>query len=267
MRVAVIGCGKMGGAMLRRWLEEGLVGRDAVVAVTATAAEARAVREALGVRCEIEARDALAGADLVLLAIKPQQVRALLPAWSAHVPAGQPWLSVLAGTPMAVLEQLLQGRARVSRAMPNTPAGVGRGATAICWAPDLDDQARAFQRRLLEGLGQVFEISESDMDAFAATAGSGPAYVYLFVEALAAAGVAQGLPAGTAESLALQVLAGAVALAQREGRPAAVLRAEVTSPGGMTEAALETLRARGWSDALAQAVSSAVARAGELARG
>jgi len=175
------------------------------------------------------------------------------------------WLSILAGLSRQKVARLLNDRVEVVRLMPNTPARIGLGATAVCFGPATAEPDRQRVLRLLSALGQVLEIPESSMDVFTAIAGSGPAYVFLFMEALADAGQALGLEIDVARALASQMVQGAAGLAVADGRAPGELRREVTSPGGTTEAALKVLVERDWPAHVREAVTAAARRSAEMA--
>ena len=261
MKVGVLGCGKMCSAMVHRWLQVGLLQPTDVLAMTRTEASAARVSRDLGVDTCQDARELLRWADVVLLGIKPQQARETLAPLRDHVDGEQLWLSVLAGVEIATLEELTG--ASVVRLMPNTPVRLGAGATGVVWGAH-DDRRDAIMP-LLEALGVVAELEEEQLDGFTALAGSGPAYVFYFLEALESAGVHVGLEQRDARSLALSVLEGAAALMGQAPRPPAALRKDVTSPGGMTQAAISSLQRARWAEALAPALAAAVHRGRELA--
>ena len=263
-KLGIIGCGKMAGAMLARWLETATLHPDEVLACTGREASALAVGKAFGIACGTDAQAVVDGAETVLLAVKPQ-LRAGVLAELRPRP-GQRWLSVLAGVPTATLEAMLPG-AHVLRLMPNTPVRLGRGLIALTPGNSARHGDISATRVLLAPLGSVIDVAEPQVDAFTAVAGSGPAYVFLFIEALTHAGMAQGLAPKVAAQLALETLLGSGFLAQDAGRPPAELRAEVTSKGGMTQAALNVFAERNWSETVTDAVAAAVARAAELAVG
>lgn len=263
-RLGIIGCGKMAGAMLARWLETATLEPHEVIACTGSASESEAVARSFGIACGTDAQAVVDGADTVLLAIKPQQRLAVL---SQITPRpGQRWMSILAGVPTATLENDLPGT-RILRLMPNTPVRLGRGLLALTPGTSAQPHDISATRALLQPLGTVVDIAEPLVDAFTAVAGSGPAYVFLFLEALATAGEAVGLDARTSALLAQETVLGAAVLAQEANRPPAELRADVTSKGGMTQAALNVLADRGWERAMQDAVQAAVDRAHELAKG
>lgn len=265
MRIGVIGCGKMAGAIVGRWVTSGIVDAETVRALEVDEERAAAVGERLGIACGTDARSVLQNSDLVLLGIKPQAAEHVLPSLAALARPEQVWLSILAGLPAARVKALLGGGPTVVRLMPNTPARLGLGCTAVAWPAGIDRDKQAFVLRLLQGLGVVVPLAEDAVDRFTAIAGSGPAYVFLFLQGLQAAAEQQGFDPEQARELALVTVRGAAALAADTQRSFAELRADVTSPGGTTQAAIEALLAAGVNDAMAEAVKAAVRRASELA--
>jgi pyrroline-5-carboxylate reductase len=227
------------------------------------------VEQALGVETTDDNAALVAGSDLVVLAVKPQVVPAALGALAGERDLARPlWVSIAAGIPLARLEALLGAQVRAVRAMPNTPALVRSGATAICGnaAATAADLARA--RALFESVGTCWVAPrEALLDAVTGLSGSGPAYVFVFLEALGDAGVRMGLPRDAAYQLALQTVLGAAKLAIEDGRHPAALKDQVTSPGGTTIAGLERLEAGGLRAAVYDAVAAATRRSQELARG
>lgn len=262
VRVGLIGCGRMSGALLGRWLASGTLRADDVQACTSRLESAAEVTATFDIACGTDPAPVVAWADVVVLGIKPQQLRAVQP--SLTVRPGQLWLSLLAGVTTAQLETMLPG-ARVVRCMPNTPVRLGLGLTGLCAGRTADAAAVDLARQWFEATGEVRVLAETEMNAFTAIAGCGPAYAFLFLEALARAAEGVGFEASEAAAMAAQVTAGALALARVDGRSAAVLRAEVTSKGGMTEAALTELAAHDWLAALVEAVQVARERGAALA--
>lgn len=265
MRIAVMGCGKMAGAITSRWLQAGAVATTDVVAVEATLERAGVVQAQLGVRCEIDAAAVLADSDVVLLGIKPQQAAAVLPAWGPLIKPEAVVVSMLAGTPSTRVMNLLGGNVHVVRIMPNTPARIGLGCTAVVWPAEITEQRRNLIRPLFDALGAVVELSEDRIDAFTSIAGSGPAYVFLFLQALEEAAAAQGFEASTARTMALSTVVGASQLAATDDRAFAQLRADVTSPGGTTQEAIGVMKELDLVGLVAAAARAATARAAELA--
>ena len=264
--VVLVGCGNMGRAMLEGWLAAGKLKPEEVLVVE----PAQALREraaALGVATLAEAGDIAGGTapGLVVFAVKPQVIRDVIPAYK-RFKAGATYVSVAAGTPVAAFEQLLGADAAILRCMPNTPAAIGKGMMVTFANGHVTAEAAAFVADLLSASGRVAEIADEGlMDAVTAVSGSGPAYVFHFIECLTAAGEAAGLPAETAKLLAMQTVYGAAALAAQSGEEPGELRRQVTSPNGTTAAALAVLMGEDrLKTLLTQSVEAARARSVEL---
>lgn len=262
--LVLLGCGKMGGAMLDGWLAGGLpVG--AVTVLDPKPSPALAARTAKGLRLNAELPDDPA---VAVLAVKPQMMGEALPRLAALGGGGTLFVSIAAGTTLAALEAALGPGTPVVRAMPNTPAAIGRGITALVGNGAVDAAGLDLAEGLLAAVGRTVRIgSESELDAITALSGSGPAYVFLLIEAMAAAGEAQGLAPELAQSLARATVIGAGALADAAAEtPAAQLRTDVTSPGGTTAAALRVLMADGGlQDLMSRAIAAGAERSRELA--
>jgi len=212
-------------------------------------------------------RDAVAGATLVVLAVKPQQTRAAALALAPHVAAvpAPVVLSIVAGIRIADLSRWLGGHRRIVRAMPNTPALVGKGISGVFASPDVDAAGRALAAAILDAAGeQIWVDDEAMLDAVTGVSGSGPAYVFYFLEALEEAARDLGFAAADARRLAYATFAGAIALAQASPEEPAVLRAQVTSKGGTTERALASMERDAVKARIVAAVKAAALRAGEL---
>jgi len=254
--LVLLGCGKMGGAMLQGWLNGGLPSTSVWVI---DPHPSDWVKGLAGLHLNSDLPTAPA---IVLVAVKPQMMGAALPTLAAMGNGETLFLSVAAGTSIAHYEQVLGARTPIIRAMPNTPAAVARGITAIIPnGPGVAGMDLA--EVLLSAVGQVVRLdSEAQMDAVTGVSGSGPAYVFHLIEALAAAGVAQGLPGDLAMRLAKATVAGAGALAEQSDEDPAQLRVNVTSPGGTTAAALNVLMdaQTGFPALLNRAVAAATAR-------
>ncbi|MCT7374044.1 pyrroline-5-carboxylate reductase [Chelativorans salis] len=251
-KVVLVGCGNMGYAMLKGWLSAGkLAAGDVTVVEPNEGLRARAA--AHGVVVTADAGE-LAAADLVVFAVKPQVIRDVVPAYRRLEDAT--YLSVAAGTGVATFEELLGREAAVMRCMPNTPAAIGKGMMVVFANRNVGAETKAFVEGLLAASGAVATIDdEALMDAVTAVSGSGPAYVFHFIECLAAAGEKAGLPAETAKLLAMQTVYGAACLAKESGEEPGTLREQVTSPGGTTAAALGVLMGE---ERLAELVGEAV---------
>ena len=262
-RVLLVGCGKMGSALLAGWLDRGIDPAGVVVVEPGLPAVAGGV-------AVVAAADKVPAAfrpDVVVLAVKPQVMAEVAPLYSGYSDAV--FLSIAAGKPLAFFARHLGERAAVVRAMPNTPAAVRRGVTVCVGNSGTDPGRRAACQGLLEAVGEVAWIDdEALMDAVTALSGSGPAYVFLLAEVMAAAGIAAGLPEGLATRLARATVSGAGELLHQTPEvSAAQLRVNVTSPGGTTAAALAVLMAesRGMAPLMAEAVAAATRRGKELA--
>lgn len=203
------------------------------------------------------------GRDVVVIAVKPKDVDHLLEQIEETVQPGQVVVSLAAGVPIEVYERILEGIA-VVRAMPNTPAAVDEGMTAYCAGHHADRDALVLADMVLSAVGETIELSEDLLDAVTAVSGTGPAYVFLLAEALTEAAIREGLPHHAAEKLVIQTLRGAGALLSVSDKSAFRLRAEVTSPGGTTAAALHMLEDGGFRTLLERAVQSAAQRSREL---
>ncbi len=260
----LVGCGKMGGAMLAGWLGRGLAAADVVVVEPGEAQAAAARRQGVRVVDRPEALAADFAPDVVVLAVKPQVMDAVAPPYARFAGPGTVYLSIAAGKTIADFERHFGGSAAIVRSMPNTPAAVGRGMLVGCPNGNVTAAMRAACDDLLAAVGEVAWVDdEALMDAVTAVSGSGPAYVFLLIESLAKAGVAAGLPAPLATLLAETTVAGAGELARQADEDAATLRQNVTSPGGTTEAALEVLLA---ADGLPVLIDAAVAAATRRSR-
>jgi pyrroline-5-carboxylate reductase len=218
-----------------------------------------------GIRYEAAPDKLLDGADLVVVACKPQQLAKLDTAY-AKLTKGKLVLSILAGTPLVKLAKVFPGARNLVRAMPNTPGQIGAGITAYCGQNKLSAADHQAVEGILGSLGAVLEIDEAHLDAVTAVSGSGPAYVFEFAAALHAAALATGLPHATAQKLAHQTLHGAAKLMEATGEDPEKLRNAVTSPGGTTEAALKVLHQGNFRKLFQEAVLAAKRRSEELAK-
>lgn len=257
MAVLLVGCGRMGSAMARGW-----VGREAIFAH-----DPLIVQLPEGVE-RVDTLDALTGPDLVVvLAVKPQSFARLGPSLRPLADSGALFVSIMAGVTLATLEEALGGAQRIVRAMPNTPAAIGRGITAAAPGAAIAAADRMRVEQLLASTGALLWLDdEAQMDAVTAVSGSGPAYFFRFTEALANAGERAGLPPATAMQLARTTFIGAAALAEENSADLASLRQQVTSPGGTTAAGLGEMDRDGALDRLAVAiVDAAAARSRDLA--
>ncbi|HRP71889.1 MAG TPA: pyrroline-5-carboxylate reductase [Luteimonas sp.] len=260
----------IGGGNMARSLIGGLVAAGVDPAGIRVADPSVQARDALsadfGVQAFADAAEAVAGAGTWVFAVKPQVMREVCAGLAAAAQAGRPLLvSIAAGITSTQLDRWLGGGQAVVRTMPNTPALLGAGVTGLYANARVDAAGRARADRLLASAGQTVWIDdEARMDAVTGTSGSGPAYVFLLAEALEDAAVAEGLPREAARTLAQQTILGAARMLTESGEPPAELRRRVTSPGGTTQAAIETFEAGGFRELVARAVRAATRRGGEL---
>ncbi|HTE76579.1 MAG TPA: pyrroline-5-carboxylate reductase [Xanthobacteraceae bacterium] len=262
--LVLVGAGKMGDALLEGWLRLGLDPRKLAVIEPQPQPHIAAL-VSRGVELNPNG-EALRRANVVVIAVKPQTALEALAALAPNLSSSVLVISIMAGRTLAFLSSALPRAAAMVRAMPNTPAAIGRGITvAVPWKADAAQ--RDLAHRLLGATGAVEWVEdEALMDAVTAVSGSGPAYVFLLAEALAQAGTAAGLPPGLAEKLARETVAGSGELLHRSGENAATLRENVTSPGGTTAAALAVLmRPNGLMRLMTEAIAAATARSRELA--
>jgi pyrroline-5-carboxylate reductase len=260
--IALAGAGKMGGAMLTGWLAQGLDPGRVVVIEPSPSADIRALA-ATGIK--LNPTDARA-VDTLVVAVKPQTFRDASATLKSLVGTSALVVSIMAGITIASLQELCGGA--VVRAMPNTPAAIGRGITVAVAAADVSVAQRGLADALLRATGSVEWVDdETLMDAVTAVSGSGPAYVFLLAEELARAGIAAGLPETLATKLARETVVGSGELLHRSELAAAILRQNVTSPGGTTAAALDVLMGEdGLQQLMIRAVAAATARSKELAK-
>lgn len=272
----IIGGGNMGAAILRGGIARGVLSSEHVCIIEPDTAK-HAEFTALGVRCHTDiglAAEWLRGLGeqsevQVLLAVKPQMLgmvaevwrNAGLGAWSGVV------ITILAGVPGARVRDALGPGVRVVRAMPNLPAAIGEGATALCLSEGANAEDAGFAEKLFAGIGPVvLRTSEELIDAFTAAAGSGPAYVFALAEAMQAAAQRQGFDAASARAMVVQTIKGAALMMDQSDESAAVLRARVTSKGGTTEAALAAMMAGGFATSIGAGMDAAAERAKQLAK-
>jgi pyrroline-5-carboxylate reductase len=262
--IVLAGAGKMGGAMLTGWLAQGLDPKRVVVIEPHPSGEISALAER-GIRLNASASQ-LGEVDTLVFAVKPQSFREAGKALKPFTGASTLVVSIMAGTPIASLQEVCGGS--VVRAMPNTPAAIGRGITVAVAAQNVSAAQRAIADALLRATGSVEWVDqESLMDAVTAVSGSGPAYVFLLAEELARAGVEAGLPEQLATKLARETVAGSGELLHRSDLGSATLRQNVTSPGGTTAAALEVLMAKdGLQPLMIRAIAAATKRSKDLAK-
>jgi pyrroline-5-carboxylate reductase len=263
-RIGLVGAGNMASALARGLLASGLVEPAAVRASDVNPVRLRELGEQHGITVHADNQELVAWADLIVLAVKPQVIDAVVAGLAGSVSASTLVVSVAAGVPLAALEALLPPGTHTVRAMPNTAAMALAGATAVapgsCATPDDLETAKA----LFQAVGRVVALDESLLDAVTGLSGSGPAYVMLAIEALADGGVKMGIPREAALTLAAQTVYGSAKLLLETGEHPARLRDMVASPGGTTIAGIHALEAGGLRTTLIDAVERATLRSREL---
>jgi pyrroline-5-carboxylate reductase len=262
-KLLLVGCGKMGGAMLEGWLARGLAASDAIVAEPAEAIRPKKP----GLRVVASTSELGETPEIVVLAVKPQSMDAVLPDLKRFADEGSVFLSIAAGKTLKYFATHLGTTAKMVRSMPNTPAAVRQGITVATASGGVSAAEKKRCHELLEAVGQVVWVDdEALMDPVTALSGSGPAYVFLLVEAMAAAGAKLGLAPDMAMQLARATVAGSGELLKQSVEPASQLRVNVTSPGGTTAEALKVLMAAdGIQPVFDKALAAASRRSKELA--
>ncbi len=267
-RLALIGAGHMGLALAKGWVQHGLINKQGWLTIIdpAPSEAAKDLAAQLKITIAPELTKAQASLlDTVVIAVKPKSLSPVGEALAQILPNNALIISVAAGVTLNRMQALFGARPLI-RSMPNMPAAIGRGATVFVAAPDTSDTARAQATKLLGATGMVEEVfEERALDAVTAVSGSGPAYVFLLAEALTVAGIAEGLEPELAQKLACETVAGAGELMRQRQCDPATLRAEVTSPGGTTAAAMDVLMGSGgFAEMMRRAVSSATRRSSKL---
>jgi pyrroline-5-carboxylate reductase len=267
LKIAVIGAGVMGEAMIGGLLKQELVAPDQIVATEPRPERREEMARRFGIRVTDDNAEAAHWAQVAIFSIKPQSLPRVLPELRGALRDGELVISILAGTPLRAFVEGL-GHQAVVRAMPNTPAQIGQGMTV--WAPSaaVSEQQRGWARTILGSFGREMQVDdETYLDMATAINGTGPAYVFTVLEAMIDAGVHLGLPRYMAEELAQQTMLGSVMYAMQSGKHAAELRNAVTSPGGTTAAAVYELEKGGLRTVLSDAIWAAYRRSAELGKG
>ena len=264
MTVLLIGAGRMGSALLKGWLNRGI--KSIAVVEPKPSAGLRKLARAKKIALFAAPSQVQRKPSVCVVAIKPQVLKGEAPLLASFAQAGALMISIAAGTSVEAMARAWGKRARIIRAMPNTPGAIGAGITGLYAAKGTTAADKKRAAALLSALGQTVWVAKEELiDSVTAVSGSGPAYLFLMAEALAEAGVAEGLPRGQAEQFARATVAGAGALLAADKSPASALREAVTSPGGTTAAALYVLMAEdGLVALMKRAVQAARKRAEEL---
>ena len=266
-RLAVLGCGKMGEALVAGLLASGWRRPEEIVVTTRQAERLAALQGRYGVDGSLDNASAVGGASVVVLAVKPQDIEVLLSDISDHVSTEQTILSVVAAIPTAFIEGRLSEDVPVVRAMPNTPSVVHEGMAGIAAGKYAEDKDLAVASEVLGHVGRVVTVAEEYLDAVTAISGSGPAYFALLAEAMIEAGILLGLSREISTDLVVQTMLGSAKLLRDEHMHPVELREMVTSPGGTTIRAIRVLEQSGVRAAFLNAIQAAMERSQELARG
>ncbi len=263
-KIAFIGSGAMGEAMIKGLLSKQVAAPDRIVASDPLAARRTQIQAQFGIAAAAENLSAVQAADVVVLSVKPQILPQVLAELCGQIAADALVLSIVAGAPIATLASGL-GHSRIVRTMPNTPAQVGKGMTVWVATPEVSEAQRRQTAQILGALGEQIEVhDESYLDMATGLSGSGPGFVFLLIEALIDAGVQVGFSRADAQVMALQTIEGSVALVRETGLHPAELRNRVTSPAGTTAAGLYELEQSGVRAAIIRAVVAAYRRSQEL---
>jgi pyrroline-5-carboxylate reductase len=270
-KLAVIGAGKLGGILLRAYLKQGLFLPNRVTATVRHPERAAALAKELGISVTTENREGVKGADIILLTVKPQTVAEVLQEIAPEVGAKTLIVSAAASVPTSYVEQQLAAASRnkhnkvaIIRAMPNTPAAIGSGMTAICGGSHARSDHLEIARTMFDAVGRTIVLDEKHMDAVTGLSASGPAFAYIILESLAEAGVKVGLPRDVATLLAAQTMKGAASVVLETGDHPALLKDAVTTPAGCTIDGILELEEGKLRVTLIKAVVKATSRAGEL---
>jgi len=265
LRVALLGTGKMGGILLQGFLQAGLLKPEQIAATVAHEERAKDISEQLGVAVGTNNTEAARGANVVLLGVKPYQIAAVTAEIKPVLEPDVLLISFAASVKTRAIEDAAGGTVAVIRAMPNTPSAVGAGVTALCRGRFVSEEQLEIAQKIFATVGRTVVVDEKHMDAVTGLSGSGPAFLYIIIEALAEAGVNVGLPRDIATLLAAQTTYGSAKMVLETGSHPALLKDEVTTPGGCTVDGILELEAGGLRITLLKAVKRAAERAKELA--
>ncbi len=263
-KIGFLGAGNMAEALIAGILKGQLFPADSLLATDISKARLIALKDRYAIQVGSKNFDAVSWADVIILSVKPQVINEVLTEIQTHLSAKHVVISIAAGVPIRNIHQKIGITIPVVRAMPNTPAVVQEGVTALAGSHGLSTDHLDIAKNIFESVGRVVCVDESLMDAVTGLSGSGPAYVYLAIEALIDGGVRVGLPRNEAQILAIQTVLGAAKMVRETGEHPAVLKDRVTSPGGTTIAGLQRLEEGGLRATLIEAIEAATDRSKEL---
>lgn len=267
MKLGLIGCGRMGGALIAGAIRSGITTPENLLLSSRTTDSATQLAQSTGGKVAANHAEVIQHSDLVLLGCKPHQVVTILEEINTQLPGNTAIVSVAAGITLQTMENACPDGTRILRAMPNTPCMIGKGATGITAGTHATESDKENTRALMESVGTAVITTESQLDAVTGLSGSGPAYIYTMIKALTNQGIAEGLHHKDALNLATQTVLGAAEMVKATGKSPQELIDQVTSPGGTTLAGLKTLADGGFDQLVADCVHAATERSREIAKG
>ena len=265
-KIGFIGAGNMATALIKGLLESGLYRGEHLLVSDKNEKAGRDVSGRFGVTCSLSNGQLVEGCSIVVLSVKPQNMREVLEEVKEQIRADQLLISIAAGIPLELIQRVIGKETPTIRAMPNTPALIQKGMTALAGNPLVRPEHMIVAKEIFDAVGEAVEVPESMMDAVTALSGSGPGYVFRMMECLVEAGVSVGLEKKVSHRLVIQTFLGAASLAKTSEEPLSKLREKVTSPGGTTAAGLEVFDQLGLEDIICKAVKAAHGRGVELGR-
>lgn len=263
-KTVVLGVGKMGSALVKGWIASKLIPASKIVGVDSDASKIKQTASQLKIKVTTDAGTALKGAQLIILSVKPQNIKELFGQAGSMIPKSALIVSIAAGISTEQIEKSLPQGCPVVRVMPNTPALLGAGMAAVAGGKRAKPAHVKLVLKLFAAVGKSIQVQEDQMDWVTALSGSGPAYIFYMIEAMTAAGVKGGLNEKVALELAAQTVYGAARMVQETGKSPEELRIQVTSPGGTTQAALEKMAELGFKEMVVKAMTAAAERGAEL---
>ncbi len=264
MKIGIIGLGNMAGAILNGMLQKEIVKRDEVIGSAATDNTISRITKQYGIETTLDNRKVAEAADILILAVKPQFMADVIGQVKDYVRENTLLITIAAGKPISWYEEAFGKSIKLVRCMPNTPAMVGEGCTAVCVNENVTEAEQQQALELMGSFGKTCVIREGLMDAFSAIAGSSPAYVFMFIEAMADAGVAAGMPRSQAYEAVAQSVLGSAKLMLESGKHPGELKDMVCSPGGTTIQGVKKLEENGMRGAIMDAISACVDKAKQL---
>jgi pyrroline-5-carboxylate reductase len=263
--IGFIGAGNMGSAMMKGLINKGIIKAAKINAFDTSKAALDAIKADTGVNTAFASNKELVKAsDIIIMAVKPQVLKDVLAEIAGDLDGKKPMISIVAGVPMAFYDKIAGKKFPLARCMPNTPALINAGVTAVAFNELVPAEFKADAKKILGAIGNVHEVPEKQLDAVTGLSGSGPAYVFYFIDGLIDGGVRMGLPRDLARALVLDTVLGSTRLVQESGKHPMVLKDQVTSPGGTTVEGLQVLEDGNLRGTLARAVDAATTKSKKL---